>query len=296
MITRAGRALAVICIASILGAGLIVAAAGLWFQHAVYGDHSLPGQTTHVIVPRGSTFSEIASQLKSQGVIGNLLAFRILARLRSAEAGVRAGEYRFQPHQNESEILQQLRTGGAQIAVWVAIPEGFTAQQIAQRLQEAGVGDASAFANAFRHDSISFGGVQTKSLEGYLFPSTYLVATGASPQAVEGLLTGQFRKELPQDAVGRARAHHMTIPQIVTLASLIEREAKADDERALMAGVYYNRLRLGMPLEVDATIEYTFPQHKTEITYADLAVDSPYNTYKRAGLPPTPIANPGRPS
>ena len=296
MIARARRALIVICLASILAAGLIVAAAGLWFRYDIYGDRALPAQMTHVIVPRGSTFAEIASQLKSQGVIGHLLAFRILARLRSAEADVRAGEYRFQPHQNESEILQQLRTGGAQIAVWVSIPEGFTAKQIAQRLQEAGVGDESTFADAFRHDSIAFGGVQTKSLEGYLFPSTYLVPTGASPQAVETLLTGQFHKELPKDAVAIARSRHMTIPQIVTLASLIEREAKADDERALMAGVYYNRLRLGMPLEVDATIEYTFPEHKTEITYADLAVDSPYNTYKHAGLPPTPIANPGRPS
>jgi UPF0755 protein len=86
------------------------------------------------------------------------------------------------------------------------------------------------------------------------------------------------------------------VPQIVTLASLIEREAKADDERPLMAGVYYNRLRLGMPLEVDATIEYALPQHETVITYSDLKLDSPYNTYLHQGLPPTPIANPGRPS
>jgi UPF0755 protein len=88
----------------------------------------------------------------------------------------------------------------------------------------------------------------------------------------------------------------LSVPQVVTLASLIEREAKADDERALMAGVYYNRLRLGMPLQVDATIEYTFPAHKDVITLDDLARDSPYNTYKHLGLPPTPIANPGRPS
>jgi len=293
---RASKALLAIFITSVLGAGVIVAIAGLWFRYAVYGDRSLPAQAAHLIVPRGATFSQIASQLKSEGVIRNLLAFRMLARLRRAESDVRAGEYRFQPHQNESDVLEQLRTGGAQIAVWISIPEGFTAQQIAQRLQEAGIGDAAAFAEAFRHDSIMLGGVRTKSLEGYLFPSTYLVPTGATPQVVETLLTGQFRKELPKDAVAFARARHMTIPQVVTLASLIEREAKADDERPLMAGVYYNRLRLGMPLEVDATIEYTFPQHKTEITYADLAVDSPYNTYKHAGLPPTPIANPGRPS
>jgi UPF0755 protein len=296
VIARARRALAVLLVASVLGAGLIVAAAGLWFRNAVYGDRSLPAQSTHIIIPKGSTFAEIATQLKSSGVIGHWLAFRILARLRGADADVRAGEYRFKPHQSESDILQQLRSGGAQVAAWITIPEGFTAKEIALRLQDAGLGDRQSFVDAFRHDSITIGGVRTKGLEGYLFPSTYLIPTGASAQTVEGLLTDQFRKELPKDALSRAREHHMTVPQIVTLASLVEREAKADDERALMAGVYYNRLRLGMPLEVDATIEYTFPQHKTEITYSDLAIDSPYNTYKYAGLPPTPIANPGRPS
>jgi UPF0755 protein len=86
------------------------------------------------------------------------------------------------------------------------------------------------------------------------------------------------------------------VPQVVTLASLIEREAKSDDERPLMAGVYYNRLRIGMPLEVDASIEYALPEHHDVITYGDLRIDSPYNTYLHAGLPPTPIANPGTPS
>jgi UPF0755 protein len=119
---------------------------------------------------------------------------------------------------------------------------------------------------------------------------------GASPATVESIMTAQFRKELPPDAAQKARRQHLTLPQIVTLASLIEREAKSDDERPLMAGVYYNRLRLGMPLEVDATIEYALPAHATVITYRDLALDSPYNSYLHQGLPPTPIANPGRPS
>lgn len=109
-------------------------------------------------------------------------------------------------------------------------------------------------------------------------------------------MSAQFLKELPADAARKAHARGLTIPQIVTLASLIEREAKADDERPVMAGVYYNRLRLGMPLEVDATIEYALPSHQTVITYSDLRLDSPYNTYLHQGLPPTPIANPGRPS
>jgi UPF0755 protein len=118
----------------------------------------------------------------------------------------------------------------------------------------------------------------------------------ATPAAVERILTGQFFKELPRDAQRKAHSYGLTVPQVVTLASLIEREAKADDERPLMAGVYYNRLRIGMPLEVDATIEYALPEHHAVVTYGDLRIDSPYNTYLHQGLPPTPIAHPGLPS
>ncbi|GAC1303009.1 MAG: hypothetical protein NVSMB19_12680 [Vulcanimicrobiaceae bacterium] len=180
--------------------------------------------------------------------------------------------------------------------MWVTIPEGFTAKEIARTLADRGFGDARTYERAFLHDSLEFAGSKTSTLEGYLFPDSYLIPKTATPARVVTILTDQFRAALPPDAARQARALHYTIPQIVTLASLVEREAKADDERALMAGVYYNRLRRGMPLEVDATIEYTFARHKTTITYADLASASPYNTYKHTGLPPTPIANPGRPS
>jgi peptidoglycan lytic transglycosylase G len=122
------------------------------------------------------------------------------------------------------------------------------------------------------------------------------VPIGSTPAHIAKILTEQFFRELPANAVAEARAHGLTVPQVITLASLIEREAQADDERPLMAGVYYNRLRAGMPLEVDATIEYVFPEHHTVITRRDLEIDSPYNTYRHTGLPPTPIANPGKAS
>lgn len=294
--TRILRALSAFLVLLVLGAGLIVAAAGLWFRNAVYEDRSLPVQSTELTVPKGATFSDITAQLAGAGVIGNALAFKFLGKYRSATADVHAGEYRFAAHQNESEVLNQLLSGGAQIATWVTIPEGFTSREIAQRLFEAGIGPAQPFADAFLHDSIVVDGQRSKNMEGYLFPSTYLIPTSASAQTVEKIMSDQFLKALPPGAPARARALHVTINQAVTIASLVEREAKADDERALMAGVYYNRLHIGMPLEVDATIEYIFPEHKTEITKADLAIDSPYNTYKIQGLPPTPIANPGEPS
>lgn len=275
---------------------LFAGGALLWFNTAAYGDRSLPAKETDVVIPKGSTFAQIAALLQKNGVIADLRAFRILAKIEGAEARARAGEFRFAGHESNEEILHALISGGAEVAQWVSIPEGYTARQIAQTLSDHELGDAGRFADAFLRDSTTIAGQRTKNLEGFLFPSTYLVARDAEPAQVAALMLEQFRRELPGDAASAAKAHGLTIPQVVTLASLIEREAKSDDERALMAGVYYNRLRLNMPLQVDATIEYALPAHKTELSRADLAIDSPYNTYKYPGLPPTPIANPGKPS
>jgi UPF0755 protein len=276
---------------------LVAAAAGLsWFWNTAYRDRSAPSVETHVIVDRGSTFGEVARKLASEGVIDNVLAFRILARLRHVESDAHAGEYRFPPNQTQDEVLKALVSGGAQVAAWVTIPEGFTAAQIARRLDDAGIGSAVQLESAFRRDTLVLDGTRTKSMEGYLFPSTYLMPLGAGPKQIEAVMTGQFFKELPADARRQARALKVTLPQAVTVASLVEREAKADADRPLIAGVIYNRLRLGMPLEVDATIEYALPRHKSELSFGDLKIDSPYNTYAHSGLPPTPIANPGKAS
>ena len=268
----------------------------VWFFYTVFGDRSHPASSVQVVIPRGSTFRGVADQLAASGVISNPAVFRMYAKLRHADTDIHAGGYRFAPNQTEDAVLAQLQSGGAQIATWVSIPEGFTARQIAQRLEDDKLGSADAYRQAFLHDTIVAGGTRTKNLEGYLFPSTYLVPNDATPAAVERILTGQFLKELPPDAQRLAKERGLTVPQVITLASLIEREAKADDERPLMAGVYYNRLKLGMPLEVDATIEYALPSHHDVITYGDLKIDSPYNSYLHQGLPPTPIANPGLPS
>ncbi len=270
------------------------AAGALWY--AVYGDRSHPAASVQIIVDRGSSFSEVARRLASAGVISNVASFRVLARLRGQEAAVRAGEYRFPAHQTQSEVLRALVTAGAQVAAWVTIPEGFTAAQIAQRLQSAGIGSSGQFLRTFEHRKLVVDGTPTESLEGFLFPSTYLVPLGASPDQVADLMIAQFFKELPDHAQSRARALHVTVPQAVTIASLVEREAKSEVDRPRIAEVIYNRLRLRMPLQVDATIEYALPEHKSRLSFADLRIDSPYNTYLHAGLPPTPIANPGLPS
>lgn len=285
------------CLAALAGLGVvaIVAAAG-WLWFAIYVDRSSPSAARQVVIDRGATFADVGRTLAENGVISNALAFRLLARLRGQEAEVRAGEYRFDPHRTQNEVLRALVTGGAQVAAWVTIPEGFTAAQIAGRLQASGIGSARDFLEAFTQQRLVVDGATTKSLEGFLFPSTYLVPLGASPSQVAAMLTAEFYKQLPADAAARARALHVTTPQAVTVASLVEREAKSEYDRPQIARVIYNRLRLRMPLQIDASIEYALPQHKVRLSFADLKIDSPYNTYLHEGLPPTPIANPGRPS
>jgi UPF0755 protein len=272
----------------------LVAAAGLWY--AFYGERAHPVVSTEVIITQGATYEEAARQLARAGVISNVLTFRLLAKLRGQEAAIRAGEYRFPPHLTQDDVLRALTTGGAQVATWVTIPEGFTAGQIAQRLQEAGVGSSTEFARIFMQRRLIVDGARTKSLEGFLFPSTYLVPLDATPAQVADMLVAEFFKELPTDAAARARKLGVSVPQAITVASLVEREAKSEEDRPKIAGVIYNRLRLRMPLQVDATIEYALPEHKPQLSFADLKIDSPYNSYVHLGLPPTPIANPGRPS
>jgi UPF0755 protein len=275
---------------SIVVAFFAVVAGWAWL---VFIDRSRPATTTQVVIRKGSTFAQIAASLADARVIDNALAFRVLARLRREDADVRSGGYRFQPHQTASEVLHALVTGGAQTAVWLTVPEGFTAREIAERLEREGLGRASLFEHAFLTTPLDVDGTRVPNLEGFLFPNTYLVPIGATPQEIESQLTGEFFKELPPDAAAQARALHVTVPQLIAVASLVEREAKVDADRPLIAGVIYNRLRRGMPLQVDAAIEYALPHHKSELSNKDLAIDSPYNTYRHTGLPPTPIANPG---
>jgi UPF0755 protein len=294
-VSSLSRSLISISFAIVVAVGVIVASTSLWFQSAVYGDRSRPAAVTRVLIPAGSTFAEATNLLDRAGVLAHPWAFRLLARIRQNEGEIAAGEYRIPANSTSDEILRRL-VDGAVDAKWVTFPEGFTAKEMAARLGRASLADAAAFTRYAQTTGIVLGGVRTPSLEGYLFPSTYLVPVDTPVDRIAAIFVSQFRAALPPDATARARALGRTVPEVITIASLIEREAKADDERALMAGVYYNRLRAGMPLDVDATIEYIFPEHHDVITRRDLAIDSPYNTYRHRGLPPTPIANPGKAS
>jgi UPF0755 protein len=279
------------------GALLVIAvAAGCAGWWLIDGDTARPAQQTTLVIPQGASVADIGRQLEAAGVIRSAAAFGLLVRERGDSRDIQAAEYVFAPHSSMSAIVTVLDVGGRPPTIWVTIPEGFTAAQIGALLQRRGIGTRAEFMAVVGSTNVSFGATASRGLEGYLFPDTYQVRRDATPRDVASIMTSRFMRELPRDFTSAARKLGRTVPQIVTAASLIEREAKIDAERPVMASVYYNRLRRGMPLQVDATIEYALPSHKTELSFTDLKIDSPYNTYLYAGLPPTPIANPGRAS
>ena len=182
----------------------------------------------------------------------------------------------------------------------MVIPEGFTVRQIAHRLAKQKLVNESAFLTLAQTQGRTFHvGNWTPpddNLEGYLVPDTYDVPKGATGRDIVQMMLDNFDKRVLVPDAAQVKQFPGGLPAALTLASLVEREAEVDADRPLIAAVYLNRLRLGMRLQCDATVQYALPEHKTRLLYADLRVDSPYNTYQHKGLPPTPIANPGLPS
>lgn len=251
-----------------------------------------------VHVPPGADAGQVAELLHRHGLIRSRLAFRLRARWRGLEGRLQAGEYRLWPAEALDQLLDRLASGDV-IRYRVTIPEGYTAQQIADLLHRLGLVDRAAFLrevrNVLAHRIPEMEGNQTSSVEGYLFPDTYEFPRGLPARAVVATMIARFR-EATRDLWALPRPLGLSPHAVVTVASLVEREARHDEERRRIAGVVYNRLRREMPLQVDATVLYALGRHKDRVLYADLDVPSPYNTYRRRGLPPGPIANPGRES
>jgi UPF0755 protein len=194
-----------------------------------------------------------------------------------------------------SDILDKIARGDVS-ALWVTIPEGYTGQQIARVLASKKlVNDAVFTQDVYQPDGAVTAPfiAPNGSLEGYPFPDTYLVPFHGNPHSVVKLMLDNFDKRVVKGMAGEIQASGMSLHQIITVASMIEREARVPEDRPLIASVIYNRLRQGMPLQIDATVEYALGGHRARIYYRDLKVDSPYNTYRHRGLPLGPISNPG---
>ncbi|MDE2125467.1 MAG: endolytic transglycosylase MltG [Armatimonadetes bacterium] len=267
-----------------------------------------PGGHSHalrsVTVPAGAGLRGVGSALASAGIVRSAWVFDLYAWFRGPASGIQAGRYRLSQDMTLGQVFRELRMGPIASDVGLiklTVPEGFTARQIARRLTELGICDGNEFyREATRSASISechaTFKLPTNTLEGYLFPDTYSFPRNVPPgRVIDAMLDDFGRRFAAQNAAAVAKSGK-SLNQIVIEASIIEREAKAPQDRARIAGVINNRLKRKMPLDVDATVLYALGYHKSHVLYRDLRVDSPYNTYRHVGLPPAAISNPGVPS
>lgn len=252
-----------------------------------------------VSIPPGKSARQIGQILARKHLIRSSLSFVLASRMDHLSGEMHAGRYELSPAMPPRQIAALMALGDTADGV-VTIPEGYTVRQIARRLAEHQMVDEAAFLKLVQTEGKTFyTGRWTPpndNLEGYLFPDTYTVPKGATARSIAQMMLDNFeRRVLVPHKLEFERAPG-GLPGTMILASLVEREAEVDADRPLIAAVYLNRLKVKMRLQCDATVQYALPEHKTRLFYADLRVDSPYNTYRHAGLPPTPIANPGLPS
>jgi UPF0755 protein len=254
------------------------------------------GPPARVVIPSGATFRAATDSLVSAGIIRSPRAFRAYATIRGLDRGVKPGTYLLRRGTAWGTILESL-TKGWGVVRSVTIPEGFALAAIEPLLARALNVPAESVAAAVRDSAYRERlGVPTPTLEGYLFPDTYHFADGTTARTAVGDMIAQFESRWAPEWNDRLDTLNMSRHQVITLASIVEKEARLDEERPVIAAVYHNRLRVGMPLQADPTVQYARGTHTSRVLHRDLEIQSPYNTYRRAGLPPGPIASPGRAS
>jgi len=269
---------------------LIALAGGGWAWWALYQPVTPPAHSA-VLLHSGYSTRQIAAELQRSGIIRSAFAFRIWHRLHP-KPPLKAGEYLFESPARMRDVYDRIARGDIYFHV-VTIPEGYTMFDVARTMAEAGLGPAEEFLKIerTRTDLISDLAPEAKSLEGYLFPNTYQFTRTQTPEEMIGTMVRQFRQVAQQIRLS-SDVHRM-----VTMASIVEKETAAPEERARVAGVYYNRLKLRMALDADPSVIYALLLEGTysgSLHHADLSIRSPYNTYRFPGLPPGPIGNPGQ--
>lgn len=241
----------------------------------------------------GTGLNKIAHDLQAAGVVRSALAVRLLARWNQQGGRIQAGNYRFSVAATPAEILQRLVQGDVE-KVSLTIPEGFTLQQIIEKTAEQGFGRKERLlALAYDADFIHSLGIEAASLEGYLFPETYLFAPGIGEKELLHMMVAQFRRHADSKLEKAAAKLGLTLHQWLTLASIIEKETAVVAEMPLISSVFHNRLKRKIPLQTDPTVIYGIKNFDGNITRKHLSTLTPYNTYLIRGLPPGPIASPG---
>ncbi|CAA9539009.1 MAG: FIG004453: protein YceG like [uncultured Rubrobacteraceae bacterium] len=275
----------------------VAAAVYFIYTSAVAGGADEAGRPASVEVVKGDTLSTVAAKLERAGVIKSALVFKVEARVEgNSDTGIKTGKYTFDPGTDTNAILTKLTAGRAVPSVSVTLPEGLTLPETARAVAEGTGIPAGEFESAARRTDYGYAFLEDEAIEtteGYLFPRRYDFEEGVTaPQVVDRML-GQYLIETEGlDIAGAKGRLNLTEHELVTVASLIEKESANAGERPVIASVIYNRIRRDMPLQIDATIQYALKRPKESLSYADLKVNSPYNTYENTGLPPGPICSP----
>jgi len=280
---------------------LVVCAAGAtWFYLGVnrpYKGYAEPEQ--FVEIPPGSGTAAIARRLADAGVVTDVNTFRLALWVTGQGRRLQAGEYRFDHPLSARQVAEKIGRGEVYVHP-ITFREGLTIKQMAELYESRGFGPAKDFVEAAKNVAL----VQAidpvaKDLEGYLFPDTYALPRRATADQLVARMVASFTKALTPDLMEKATANGQSVRQLVTLASIVEKETGKAEERPMVAAVYANRLKIGMGLQCDPTVIYALERagrFNGNLTREDLQFDSPYNTYRYAGLPPGPIAAPGRAS
>ncbi|MGH7638453.1 MAG: endolytic transglycosylase MltG [Gemmatimonadaceae bacterium] len=249
--------------------------------------------STRVTIPNGATMGVAADSLERAGVIGSSRMFRLYAKLRGGDRGIKAGTYALRPDASWESVLDALRSGRGVVNI-VTVPEGYTLRQT-EALLAARLGIPADSVRAAVRDTALLHrlDVPTPHVEGYLFPDTYFFSPGTTARVAVETMVRRFEQRWKPEWTARLDTLKLSRHSIMTLASIVEREAKLQRERPVIAAVYWNRLRRGMRLEADPTVQYALPEYQARLLYRHLNVNSPYNTYRNAGLPPGPIGAPG---
>lgn len=275
----------------------IIAAAFISFEW--YLHHPVMHDTAYVTVESGMSFRGTVRALRKAQVIEYPFFFMLYGELQHASNQLKAGEYEFPPGLTAREVLAKMLRGEVR-TFEVRIPEGWNLQQIANYVSARPfITDKEKFVNEFwvackDPARIAKLGVQTPTLEGFLFPSTYNLQRPKTGGELVDRLVAEFVKQYDQGLRAAATAHNMSMQEVVTLASIIEKETAQQTERPLISAVFHNRLKINMPLATDPTVIYGLAKFDGNLHKSDLENPHPYNTYIHAGLPPGPIANPGR--
>jgi UPF0755 protein len=272
---------------------LVAGVAGVWVIEQVRPAGAAGAEVT-LTIPEGTSTAGIARLLSRNGIVGNATVFRWYLEA-TGGTSFQAGEYVFRRHEHMGAAAHLLRKGPVIRTKRLVIPEGFTLAQIAARVGTLPNKSAQAFLTAAASGDVRSTVVPgATGLEGLLFPDTYLVQPDDTELAVLSRMVAEFDQTATSLGYPDAVSHVGVSPyQAVIVASMVEREAKVDEDRGPIARVIYNRLAKGMPLQVDATVQYALGAQKAHLLYSDLDVNSPYNTYRYKGLPPGPISSPG---